>query len=79
MDMREKRRAAMKIDDHTPATERREELKSTLSRLEQGIPFTLAEKQLALDRMNQMREENRKLFGESNFAVELIRRSRDNA
>lgn len=69
----------MKIDDHTPATERREELKSTLSRLEQGIPFTLAEKQLALDRMNQMREENRKLFGESNFAVELIRRSRDNA
>lgn len=29
--------------------------------------------------MDQVREENRRLFGEQNIAVELIRQTRDNA
>jgi len=31
----------------------------------------------ACERMDRMREENRKLFGEQNIAVELIRQTRD--
>jgi hypothetical protein len=31
------------------------------------------------ERMDRMREENRKLFGEQNIAVELIRQTRDQA
>ena len=31
----------------------------------------------ACERMDRMREENRKLFGEQNIAVELIRETRD--
>jgi hypothetical protein len=34
--------------------------------------------QAACDRMDRMREENRKFFGEQNIAVELIREARDN-
>ena len=33
----------------------------------------------ACERMDRMREENRKLFGEQNIAVELIRQARDEA
>lgn len=33
----------------------------------------------ACERMDLMREENRKLFGEQNIAVELIRQTRDQA
>ncbi len=33
----------------------------------------------ACDHMDQIREENRRLFGEQNIAVELIRQTRDGA
>jgi len=33
----------------------------------------------ACERMDRMREENRKRFGEQNIAVELIRQTRDQA
>jgi hypothetical protein len=33
----------------------------------------------ACERMDRMREENRRLFGEQNIAVELIRQARDEA
>ena len=33
----------------------------------------------ACERMDRMREENRRLFGEQNIAVELIRQTRDGA
>jgi hypothetical protein len=33
----------------------------------------------ACERMDRIREENRKLFGEQNAAVELVRTTRDNA
>lgn len=33
----------------------------------------------ACERMDRIREENRKLFGEQNIAVELIRQTRDHA
>ena len=33
----------------------------------------------ACERMDRLREENRRLFGEQNIAVELIRRARDGA
>jgi hypothetical protein len=33
----------------------------------------------ACEHMDRIREENRKLFGETNIAVELIRQTRDNA
>jgi hypothetical protein len=33
----------------------------------------------ACERMDRIREENRKLFGETNIAVDLIRETRDNA
>jgi hypothetical protein len=33
----------------------------------------------ACERMDRLREENRRLFGEQNIAVELIRQTRDQA
>jgi hypothetical protein len=33
----------------------------------------------ACERMDRLREENRRLFGEQNIAVELIRQTRDEA
>ena len=33
----------------------------------------------ACERMDRVREENRRLFGEQNIAVELIRQTRDQA
>ena len=35
--------------------------------------------QAACERMDRLREENRQLFGEQNIAVELVRRTRDEA
>ena len=35
--------------------------------------------QAACERMDRTREENRRLFGEQNIAVELIRQTRDGA
>jgi hypothetical protein len=35
--------------------------------------------QAACARMDRLREENRKLFGEQNIAVELVRQTRDQA
>ena len=55
------------------------ELRVALDKLAKGIPFTPEEKDAALRRMNRIREENRKLFGETNIAVELVRQARDNA
>jgi hypothetical protein len=35
--------------------------------------------QAACERMDRLREENRRLFGEQNVAVELVRQARDEA
>ena len=35
--------------------------------------------QAACERMDRLREENRRLFGEQNLAVELVRQARDEA
>lgn len=35
--------------------------------------------QAACERMDRLREENRRLFGDQNIAVELIRQTRDRA
>lgn len=52
------------------------QLRETLDDLVKGIrrPDKM---QAACERMDRMREENRRLFGEQNIAVELIRESRD--
>lgn len=52
------------------------ELRETLDDLAKGIRRP-EKMQAACDRMDRMREENRKLFGEQNIAVELIRETRD--
>lgn len=54
------------------------ELQETLDALAKGIRDPEKAKR-ALDRINRIREENRKLFGEQNIAVELIRQTRDQA
>ena len=54
----------------------RTELQAALDDLARGIRD--AEKtRMACERMDRIREENRKLFGEQNVAVELIRATRD--
>ena len=52
------------------------ELQEALDDLAKGIrrPDKMRE---ACERMDRMREENRKVFGEQNIAVELIRETRD--
>ncbi len=52
------------------------ELREALDDLAKGIRRP-EKMQAACDRMDRMREENRKLFGEQNIAVELIRETRD--
>ena len=54
------------------------QLRQTLDDLVKGIrrPDKM---QAACERMDRMREENRRLFGEQNIAVELIRQARDEA
>jgi hypothetical protein len=54
-------------------------LQEALNKLAKGIPFTPEQKEEACQHMDRIREENRRLFGESNIAVELIRQTRDNA
>ena len=52
------------------------QLQQTLDDLVKGIrrPDKM---RAACERMDRMREENRKLFGEQNIAVDLIREARD--
>ena len=57
----------------------KEELQEACDKLANGIPFTADEKAKARDRINRIREENRRLFGETDIAVPLIRETRDNA
>ena len=68
----------MNIADSTPGTpeEVRAQLQETLDDLVKGIrpPDKM---KAACQRMDRMREKNRKLFGEQNLAVDLIRESRD--
>lgn len=54
------------------------QLRQTLDDLVKGIrrPDKI---KAAYERMDRMREENRKLFGEQNIAVDLIRETRDQA
>ena len=52
------------------------ELRQTLDDLVKGIRRPEKIK-AACERMDRMREENRKLFGEPNIAVDLIREARD--
>jgi succinate dehydrogenase/fumarate reductase flavoprotein subunit len=54
------------------------QLQETLDDLAKGIRRPEKMKK-ACERMDRMREENRKLFGEQNIAVELIRQTRDQA
>jgi hypothetical protein len=54
------------------------QLRQTLDDLVKGIRRPDKMK-AACERMDRMREENRKLFGEQNIAVELIRQTRDQA
>jgi hypothetical protein len=52
------------------------QLQQTLDDLVKGIRRPDKMK-AACERMDRMREENRKLFGEQNIAVDLIRETRD--
>ena len=52
------------------------ELQQTLDDLAKGIRHP-AKVKAACERMDRMREENRKLFGEQNLASDLIRETRD--
>ena len=54
------------------------ELQEALDDLAKGIrrPDKI---KAACERMDRIREENRRRFGETNIAVELIRQTRDNA
>jgi hypothetical protein len=54
------------------------QLRDTLDDLMKGIRRPEKMK-AACERMDRMREENRKRFGEQNIAVELIRQTRDQA
>ena len=54
------------------------QLRQTLDDLLKGIRRPEKMK-AACERMDRMREENRKLFGEQNIAVDLIREARDHA
>jgi hypothetical protein len=51
-------------------------LQAALENAAGGIRDAEAARQ-ARERINRIREENRRLFGEQNVAVELIRRTRD--
>jgi hypothetical protein len=54
------------------------QLRETLEDLVKGIRRPDKMK-AACERMDRIREENRKLFGEQNIAVDLIRETRDGA
>jgi hypothetical protein len=57
--------------------ELRVKLQEALNKQANGIPFTPEERDEACQHMDRIREENCRLFGESNIAVELIRQTRD--
>ena len=52
------------------------QLRQTLDDLLKGVRRP-GKMKAACERMDRMREENRKLFGEQNIAVDLIREARD--
>jgi hypothetical protein len=54
------------------------ELQEALDDLAKGIRRP-EKMQMACDRMDRLREENRQLFGEQSIAVELVRQTRDEA
>jgi hypothetical protein len=54
------------------------EFQETVADLTKGIRRPEKMK-AACERMDRLREENRRLFGEQNIAVELIRQTRDRA
>jgi hypothetical protein len=54
------------------------DLKQTLDDLVKGIRRPDKMK-AACERMDRMREENRRVFGEQNIAIELIHQTRDQA
>lgn len=54
------------------------EFQEAIDDLAKGIR-RLEKMQAACERMDRLREENRKLFGEQNIAVDLIRQTRDQA
>jgi hypothetical protein len=70
----------MNTTETTPGIpeEIKEQLRQTLDDLVKGIRRPDKMK-AACERMDRMREENRKLFGEQNIAVELIRETRDHS
>lgn len=71
----------MKTIEHIPGMEPelRAKLQEALDKQAKGIPFTPEEKDAACQHMDRIREENRRLFGESKIAVELIRQTRADA
>jgi hypothetical protein len=68
---------ATKADSYIPA-DLEAELKEALDDLAKGIRRP-EKMRAACERMDRIREENRRLFGESNIAVQLIRQTRDQA
>jgi hypothetical protein len=64
------------VDDPIAPTDVAADLRRLLDHLTGGIQDPEAAKR-ARERMDRMREENRKRFGEQDAAVELIRQSRD--
>ena len=58
------------------ATEAAAQLQQALDNLAKGIRDPAAAKK-ARERIDRIREENRRLFGEQDSAVELIRQTRD--
>jgi hypothetical protein len=71
----------MKTIEQIPAMnpELRAKLQDALDKQAKGLPFTAEERDEANRHMDLIREENRRLFGESSVAVELIRQTRDHA
>jgi hypothetical protein len=70
----------MKTSEAVPGIpeEVKAQLRQTLDDLVKGIRRPDKMK-AACERMDSMREENRKLFGEQNIAVDLIREARNRA
>lgn len=68
----------MKTAENDTSTDKAR-LQETMDRLAKGIPFTPEERAEARKHMDRIREENRRLFGETNIAVDLIRQTRDGA
>lgn len=63
-------------DTHTIPVELKGQLQEALAKLARGVRDSQAAVR-ASQRMDRMREENRKLFGEQQCAVEIVREMRD--